>query len=112
MVYLERLRTRHPQTFCATNPNDMYLASLMLATKFMNDCGLDEFIWNDEWAATAHYSMQRINQLELRMLDDLVSGFFSAWCSWFRSGTVRKTYKVCMSPISPQKEHLSCSEGL
>jgi len=32
---------------------------------------LDEFVWNDEWAATAQTSMERINQLELRMLDDL-----------------------------------------
>jgi len=32
---------------------------------------VDEFVWNDEWAATAQTSMECINQLELSMLDDL-----------------------------------------
>lgn len=76
MIYLERLRISKPKTFCVTNPNDLYLAAIMVATKFMNDCGLDEFVWNDEWAATVGMSVNRINQLELRMVDDLVSIYF------------------------------------
>jgi hypothetical protein len=77
MIYIERLRCKNPVAFAQSNPNDLYLSALMVATKFLNDCGLDEFIWNDEWAEIAKTNMRRVNQLELRLLDNLVSLPFS-----------------------------------
>lgn len=75
MIYIERLRCKNPIFFSQSNPNDLYLSALMLATKFLNDCGLEEFIWNDEWAEIAKTNMRKVNQLELRLLDGLVRIF-------------------------------------
>ncbi|KAI6190477.1 Protein CNPPD1 [Aphelenchoides bicaudatus] len=71
MIYIERLRVKNPKAFGTFPPNDLYFSSIMLATKFLNDAGLEEFVWNDEWAEIAKSSMQRVNQLELRLLDGL-----------------------------------------
>jgi len=71
MIYIERLRRKNPQAFNRESPNDLYLSSLILATKFLNDCGLDEFIWNDEWAEIAKTNQKNLNKIELRLLDNL-----------------------------------------
>ncbi|KAI6224391.1 Protein CNPPD1 [Aphelenchoides fujianensis] len=71
MIYVERLRRNNPAAFQRSNPNDLYLSALIVATKFLNDCGVDEFVWQDEWAAAASTSVERINKLELRFLNDL-----------------------------------------
>jgi hypothetical protein len=75
MIYIERLRVKNPKAFGQFPPNDLYLSGIILATKFLNDCGLVEFVWNDEWAEISKLSMQRVNQLELRLLDGLVIFF-------------------------------------
>jgi hypothetical protein len=73
MIYIERLRIKNPKVFGQFPPNDLYLSGIILASKFLNDCGLEEFVWNDEWSEISKWSMQRVNQLELRLLDGLVS---------------------------------------
>lgn len=73
LIFIERLRTKNPNVFHRLSPNDLYLSSIIIATKFLNDCGLEEYVWNDEWAGVARTSIRRINQLELKFLDGLVS---------------------------------------
>jgi hypothetical protein len=76
MIYLERLRNvdrQHFETACAS---DLYLASLVCATKYLHDDSEPEYVYNDEWAMAAEascssstkFDAHRITQLELDML--------------------------------------------
>jgi len=71
MIYVERLRKSNDEYFQQNQPSDLYLAALILAGKYLNDSGLDEFVWNDEWASHSGQTLTRINQLELEMLNRL-----------------------------------------
>uniref|UniRef100_A0A914Z2Y2 Protein CNPPD1 n=1 Tax=Panagrolaimus superbus TaxID=310955 RepID=A0A914Z2Y2_9BILA len=68
MVYVDRLRRANPEYFVETSPDDIYLSALVIAGKFLQDGGLDEFIWNDEWAQCSSKSVKRVNELELEIL--------------------------------------------
>ena len=68
MVYVDRLRRANPQYFVETSPEDLYLSALIVAGKFLQDGGLDEYIWNDEWAQCSSRTIQRVNELELELL--------------------------------------------
>ncbi|VDK53035.1 unnamed protein product [Anisakis simplex] len=71
MVYMDRLRRADKQFFETTDPNEMYLSALVVASKYLHDGGLDEFVYNDEWAASSDRSTKRVNELELKLLDSL-----------------------------------------
>jgi hypothetical protein len=68
MLYVDRLRRANPEYFVSTSPDDIYLSALVIAGKFLQDGGLDEFIWNDEWAQCSSKTVQRVNELELEIL--------------------------------------------
>ncbi|CAD5225005.1 unnamed protein product [Bursaphelenchus okinawaensis] len=71
MIYIERLRVRKPKSFMARNPNELYLAALIIANKFMFDGNTYDYVWLDDWVEEAKVDKSTINQLELRMLYDL-----------------------------------------
>uniref|UniRef100_A0A915PBR5 Flavin-containing monooxygenase n=1 Tax=Setaria digitata TaxID=48799 RepID=A0A915PBR5_9BILA len=71
MVYLDRLRTSDKTCFEASDPSELYLAALVIAGKYLHDVGQREFIYNDEWAASASTSLRRVNEMELTLLDAL-----------------------------------------
>jgi len=71
MIYVERLRKSDDEYFQQNQPADLYLSALILAGKYLHDSGLDEFVWNDEWASHSGQTLARINQLELEMLNRL-----------------------------------------
>lgn len=71
MVYMDRVRAADKTYFEASSPNDIYLSALVVASKFLYDGGLEEFVYNDEWAASASTSLNRVNTLELELLDIL-----------------------------------------
>ena len=72
MVYVDRVRIADKAYFEASDPNEIYLSALVIASKFLYDGGLEEFVYNDEWAASACTSLNRVNELELKILDILV----------------------------------------
>lgn len=74
MIYIERLKSG--THFWDFEPSELYLSALILATKLFNDAGNKEFYWNDEWASASGFSLAKVNQLELQLLQDLVSIFF------------------------------------
>uniref|UniRef100_A0A914E3B4 Protein CNPPD1 n=1 Tax=Acrobeloides nanus TaxID=290746 RepID=A0A914E3B4_9BILA len=71
LVYVDRMKNMDQKYFEESDPSDLYLSALVVASKFLHDGGLTEFIWNDEWAASSSNSLQRVNELELKILDVL-----------------------------------------
>uniref|UniRef100_A0AC34QWL5 Cyclin N-terminal domain-containing protein n=1 Tax=Panagrolaimus sp. JU765 TaxID=591449 RepID=A0AC34QWL5_9BILA len=71
MVYVDRLRRANMKYFTETASEDVYLSALVVAAKFLQDGGLEEYIWNDEWANCSSKTVQRVNELELELVNEL-----------------------------------------
>ncbi|KAI1723982.1 cyclin domain-containing protein [Ditylenchus destructor] len=71
MIYIDRLKHSKQKSFKDFNPSELYLSALILASKFLEDPGSDEFVWNDEWATSSGFSLGKVNELELKLLTDL-----------------------------------------
>lgn len=69
MLYLERLQTSRPSYLRETPPSELYLVSLMVATKFLQDDGEEDGVVNEEWATSAGITTSHLNQLERDFLD-------------------------------------------
>ena len=50
----------------------------MMASKYLYDEGVDEEVFNDEWAENVGMDKEEINSMELDFLDAMVS------CAWTR----------------------------
>lgn len=64
MIYVNRLRTKNPEYLKRISSSDLFLISMMMASKFMYDEGVDEEVFNDEWADSVDMETEEINQLE------------------------------------------------
>lgn len=69
LLYLERLQSSRPSYLRETPPSELYLISLMVATKFLQDDGEEDGVINEEWASSAGISTSHLNQLERNFLD-------------------------------------------
>jgi hypothetical protein len=49
----------------------------MMASKFLYDEGVDEEVFNDEWANSGDVETEDVNQLELDFLSAIVSDAYS-----------------------------------
>lgn len=85
IIYIERLKNSyHSKDF---EPSELYLSALILATKLFNDAGSDQFYWNDEWASVSGFSLAKVNQLEIQLLQELVKFFKICFIIYiFRTG--------------------------
>merc|ERR1712115_142835 len=68
LLYLDRLRRRNPQYLTTVSSADLFLVSLMVASKFLHDDGEEDEVFNDEWATSGGMDTKELNQLELRFL--------------------------------------------
>merc|ERR1711970_1064643 len=59
LLYLERLRRRNPDYLTTVSSADLFLVSLMVASKFLHD---------DEWASSAGIDTKELNKLEVKFL--------------------------------------------
>lgn len=48
----------------------------MMASKFLYDEGVDDEVFNDEWAASADMETEGVNELERQFLSAIVSRIF------------------------------------
>ncbi|TKR86911.1 hypothetical protein L596_011410 [Steinernema carpocapsae] len=71
MVYVDRVRNMDRCYFEESDPSELYLSALVVASKYLQDGGLDEFVYNDEWGVAASTSTRRVNELEVQMLNAL-----------------------------------------
>nr|XP_034188653.1 protein CNPPD1 [Osmia lignaria] len=68
LLYLERLKDCNPEYLERVAPSDLFLVSLMVASKFLNDEGEEDEVFNTEWAQSGGLSISYINQLEKEFL--------------------------------------------
>ncbi|KAL0893479.1 hypothetical protein ABMA27_013680 [Loxostege sticticalis] len=68
LLYLERLHTANPDYLAATPPADIFLVSLMVGNKFLQDDGEDDEVICSEWAASGGVDLKQLKKLELDFL--------------------------------------------
>uniref|UniRef100_A0A6G1R6V7 Protein CNPPD1 n=1 Tax=Hypotaenidia okinawae TaxID=2861861 RepID=A0A6G1R6V7_9GRUI len=68
LVYIERLRHRNPEYLQQISSSDLFLISMMVASKYLYDEGEEEEVFNDEWGAAGKVDVQTINTLEMNFL--------------------------------------------
>ncbi|KOC59606.1 Protein CNPPD1 [Habropoda laboriosa] len=64
LLYLERLKDCNPEYIQRVAPSELFLVSLMVASKFLNDEGEEDEVFNTEWAHSGDLAVSQINQLE------------------------------------------------
>jgi hypothetical protein len=64
VLYLERLKTCNPDYLQRVAPSELFLVSMMVASKFLHDDGEVDEVFNDEWAASAGFNVKDINSFE------------------------------------------------
>lgn len=68
MLYVKRLKTRNPAYLQQISSSDLFLISVMMASKFLYDEGIDDEVFNDEWAASADLETEEVNEMERQFL--------------------------------------------
>ncbi|XP_060119276.1 protein CNPPD1 [Heteronotia binoei] len=68
LVYIERLRHRNPEYLQQISSSDLFLISMMVASKYLYDEGEEEEVFNDEWSAAGKVEVQTMNTLEMNFL--------------------------------------------
>ncbi|XP_025047323.1 protein CNPPD1 [Alligator sinensis] len=68
LVYIERLRHRNPEYLQQISSSDLFLISMMVASKYLYDEGEEEEVFNDEWGAAGHVDVRTMNTLEMNFL--------------------------------------------
>lgn len=64
LVYIERLRHRNPDYLQHVSSSDLFLISMMVASKYLYDEGEEEEVFNDEWGAAGGVAVPTLNALE------------------------------------------------
>ncbi|XP_078700831.1 protein CNPPD1-like [Branchiostoma floridae x Branchiostoma belcheri] len=68
MWYVERLKHRNPEYLQTVSSSDLFLVSMMVASKYLYDEGEDEEVFNDEWAEAGKRDVEEVNTLEASFL--------------------------------------------
>uniref|UniRef100_A0A8C4QXK7 Protein CNPPD1 n=1 Tax=Eptatretus burgeri TaxID=7764 RepID=A0A8C4QXK7_EPTBU len=68
LVYIERLKKRDPEYLRCISSSDLFLISMMMASKYLYDEGEEEEVFNDEWGAAGQLDVGDVNHLEMGFL--------------------------------------------
>merc|ERR1719384_713182 len=68
LLYLDRLRKRNPDYLTSISSADLFLVSMMVASKFLHDDGEEDEVFNDEWASSGGMDTKELNKLEISFL--------------------------------------------
>ncbi|XP_028988131.1 protein CNPPD1 [Betta splendens] len=77
LVYIERLRRRNPEYLQKISSSDLFLISMMVASKYLYDEGEEEEVFNDEWGAAGKLDVQTVNNLEMNFLNAIEWSLFT-----------------------------------
>ncbi|CAK1582378.1 unnamed protein product [Parnassius mnemosyne] len=69
ILYLERLKTCNGDYLTAAEPADLFLVSLMVSNKFLQDDGEDDEVICSEWAASGGLELDQLKKLEVEFLN-------------------------------------------
>ncbi|CAG9095353.1 unnamed protein product [Plutella xylostella] len=69
ILYLERLHACSPDYLAATHPADLFLVSLMVGNKFLQDDGEDDEVICSEWAVSGGMDLKQLKKLEIDFLN-------------------------------------------
>lgn len=69
LLYLERLKTCNSGYVEKVPPSELFLVSMMVASKFLHDDGEEDEVFNDEWANSGGLEVKEMNRLEREFLD-------------------------------------------
>lgn len=64
LVYLERLKISNVEYVRQVPPSELFLVTMMVASKFLYDDGEEDEVFNDEWAASAGIDVKEMNRFE------------------------------------------------
>ncbi|XP_068687581.1 protein CNPPD1-like [Montipora foliosa] len=68
VLYSERLRLKNPDYLKRISSSDLFLISVMVASKYLYDEGEDEEVFNDDWAQAGSKTVNEVNKLEMEFL--------------------------------------------
>ncbi|XP_057379437.1 uncharacterized protein LOC130701472 [Daphnia carinata] len=68
LIYLERLCQNNPNFVSSIPSSKLFLVSVMVASKFLNDEGEEDEVINSEWANSAKIDLSNLNQIERQFL--------------------------------------------
>ncbi|KAK7490883.1 hypothetical protein BaRGS_00017939 [Batillaria attramentaria] len=71
MIYAKRLQRKRPDYVQKMSSSDLFLISMMMASKYLYDEGVEEEVFNDEWAENADVEKEEMNRMERDFLDAL-----------------------------------------
>ncbi|XP_069472974.1 protein CNPPD1 [Ambystoma mexicanum] len=77
LVYIERLRHRNPEYLQQISSSDLFLISMMVASKYLYDEGEEEEVFNDEWGTAGKMDVQTVNALEMGFLSAIDWSLFT-----------------------------------
>uniref|UniRef100_A0AAY4DL76 Protein CNPPD1 n=2 Tax=Denticeps clupeoides TaxID=299321 RepID=A0AAY4DL76_9TELE len=83
LVYIERLRHRNPEYLQQISSSDLFLISMMVASKYLYDEGEEEEVFNDEWGAAGKLDVQTVNVLEMNFLNAIEWSLFTEPSEFF-----------------------------
>ncbi|XP_071112232.1 uncharacterized protein [Haliotis cracherodii] len=85
MIYATRLRQRNPDYLQKMSSSDLFFISVMMASKYMYDEGVDEEVFNDEWAEAANMELDEVNQMERDFLSAMDWQLFVSQSEFLKS---------------------------
>lgn len=68
ILYSERLRQKNPEYLARVSSSDLFLISVMVASKYLYDEGEEEEVFNDDWARAGNKTVNDVNKLEMEFL--------------------------------------------
>jgi len=71
LVYLERLRGSNPTYLHSVSSADLFLVSLLVASKLIHDDGEEDEVFNEDWATSAGMEKKDLNRLEIEFLSNI-----------------------------------------
>lgn len=84
LIYIERLRHRNPEYLQQISSSDLFLISMMVASKYLYDEGEEEEVFNDEWGTAAKLDVQTVNTLEMNFLNAIEWNLFTEPSDFFK----------------------------
>uniref|UniRef100_A0A2C9KAS9 Protein CNPPD1 n=1 Tax=Biomphalaria glabrata TaxID=6526 RepID=A0A2C9KAS9_BIOGL len=69
MMYAKRLRQTNQDYLSSISSSDIFFISVMMASKYLYDEGVEEEVFNDEWADNIDQDVDIVNQMEMTFLN-------------------------------------------